>query len=307
MRGRTEVLVVGGSVLALAGGLFFYMLRASDQRLETAPGVLQSRVMVEDPPGPFLVTIESVEYSGEDSDYSRYRGTVWDARSGARLTRVRDVPWRRCVVARGARLWCLEDQGSVELVGLPALERVASFVELEGRAGQRLLHAAQLQVEAGVLAVTLSDGKLMGIDPDTLALVPRPPVAPRRAPEGPVFSPCRISGTQRLGICQGVPRGVRVDPGDGFLAPELLGRGPSGWLVLADTSLDPLVAQRELVWLDERFTQTRRLALGPVDGWSSQARDWLDNRRLLVLTHTGPSFTVGIDLEQGRELWRVAH
>lgn len=307
MRRRTEVLVVGGSVLALAGGLFLYILHANDQRLETAPGVLQARVMVEGPPGPLLVTIESVEYSSEDNDYSRYRGTVWDASSGARLARVRDVPWRRCVGARGARLWCLEDQGTVELVGLPALERVASFAELEGRAGQRLLGAAQLQVEAGVLAVTLSDGKLMGLDPETRSLVPRPPAAPRGAPEGPAFSPCPIPGTQRLGLCQGGPRGERVDPGDGFLSPELLGRGPSGWLVLADTSLDPQVAQRELVWLDERLTQTRRLPLGPVGGWSSQARDWLDRRRFLVLTHTDPSFTVGIDLEQGRERWRVTH
>lgn len=307
MRGRTEALVVIGVTLVLVGGLFFFFRQQSAERAATGPGRLESRVVVDG----LLMTLESVHFSSEDNDYDRYRARAWNALTGARVGQAEDVTWRSCRPARGSRLWCLDEQAQVQLVGVPAFETVATFATLEQKAGQKLLDASALSVHGGALEVTLSDGKLMALDPDTLALVARaaPEVMPNR--EGPALEACPLPETRRVGLCRDVygPNPTRVDSGEGFLSPEVLGRGPAGWLVLNTSSLDPSTAQLELVWLDDAFKETRRLTLGPTGGWSSGARDWLDERKLLLLTHAeaGNTFTVAIDLVQGQQRWRVAH
>ena len=260
--------------------------------------------------GPVWVAVESVEMSsGDDERETRWRMSVNDARTGRRLARKLDVPWRACTGAGEGRLWCLTpSSGEVSVVSLPALE------ELHGAAAVKaagLEDAWRLETDLqGALLGQTSAGQLVRLDPEGLRVTGRQAAAPPSAtgPFASVFT-CALAEPGRQGLCRNTPDRPRLDEGPGFFQLRRLDfPGLEDRLVLlARTAAAPMAKGAELIVFDAQLRPSVRNRL--LEEQAPLVSTGLTADRSMVVLGFGPpaNLTVGVDLLTGAQRLRIEH
>lgn len=309
MSGRATVVLSVLLCVVLFGSLMLFSRWRRDERLESGSGDLHHAVLVQAEP-PTLLSIEALEFSSEDDDEIVYRVTSWDARTGKRLARLKEVAWRKCASAGAGLVWCLTDKDELEVLRVPTLTLAHGAAEVSAKVGQKVMNATQLDVsEAGRLRATLADGRKVELSADTLALSPQSPEAQRPSSPSPRVYACSIANSERLGLCERVEYGKeqRVDTGDGWLRLRVVSELPDGWILAVNTSLDDAVNERRLVRLDATFKELGSTTIGKVASWATLEPMWVTPNELFLVSSPETHSTIGVDAQTGTERFRIAH
>lgn len=231
----TLSLIAGG--LAIVVGTVLWARHARDEEYEHGDAELADATMVD----TMLVVLAAQTFTdaSDGEQVQKWRATVHDATTGARLKRVVEVEWRRCADDGHQRMWCLREQGGVERVKVPSLE-IEPTDEIERALGER-------------------------------AVVERPASDPGAA---------TFPGSERF---------------------------PGARLLEATPSRAVLAVGPELR-IFERTGET--LAQNPLAVHAAPfggGQRWLIDQQRLVVLLPGTHSSIAIDLETGRELWRIRH
>lgn len=307
MSGRATTVLAVIIMGVLIGALVLFARWRREVRLESGEGELRSSLLVEGD-GPVLLSIESLEFSSEDSDETIYRLSTWDAVTGKRLARVKEVPWRDCAAASRGLVWCVTDQREVEVLNVPSL--TVKHAKVSATLGGKIMNASNLEVSSlGKLRATLADGKKVEVDAETLSTAPQVTEPPRDSPPSPRVSDCSIPNSERRGLCERDESGQlqRVDATDGWLRLQVVSELPDGWILCVNTSLDDAANQRRVVKLDQAFKEVGSTTIGQLPGWSTIKPLWVKPNELFLVSSTEVDATIGIDAKSGHELFRIAH
>lgn len=295
--------------LALVAGGFAYGAWRRESRLESGEGALKQAFLVQTASGPVLMALESLEFSGEDYDETVYRATAYDARTGVRLARRKEVTWRGCVPAGEGLAWCHGENDSLEVVNVPTLDTKFDQAALTARLGHKVMNASQLDVSAaGRLRVTLDDGTKVELDATTLNTSELSKDEPRSRPGTRLFD-CSIPNSEREGLCVRGQYGAeqRVDPGAGWLRMQVLAEVEGGVLIIANSSLDDSANSRRVVRLDSQFKEVGQTTIGKIHGYATYEPMWAKPGELFLISSNDLNETIGIDARDAREVFRIKH
>lgn len=299
----------------LFGGMWLHLSKARGDRLENGEAEVRSLLLASAGGTPLWVSLETLEFSGEDFDETVWRMSVYELETGKRVARRADVLWRECASAGEGRLWCVGPNGGVEVVTLHGLETKHSAEAIQNKVLHKMMDASALRTtEAGSLRTMLADGRTVVLHPDTLELTPA--ISEYQAPPSPQFersSPffglraCPLPNSGRSGLCIGFDD--RRDRGEGYLRPEVLvvPELKDRLLLLAKTSLDEAVSAQELWVLDEQLQPVNHRVLTPKSP-SVVKLQWLEKTRTVVLGFGPPANeTIAVDVGSGAERYRIKH
>ncbi|MFT3712510.1 MAG: hypothetical protein QM817_33095 [Archangium sp.] len=307
--GKAGIIISIALTAAVFAGLWAWSTWNRANELEYGEGRLKNALVI---PGanPVLLAVESLEFSSEDSDEIVFRLTSYDARTGKRIARKKEVPWRDCAPASEGLAWCYGDDSTLEVITVPALETKWSAAALSAKVGQKIMNVTQLDVSAkGGFRATLADGKKVELDAQTLNATPQTEAAPRKSRPSPKLFDCSIPNTEREGLCTRGQYGAeqRVDTGDGWLRMDVLADVPGGMIIAVNTSLDDAVNERLIVRLDDKLREVGATSLGKRHGYMSHDLVWVTPDELFVLVDKEFDTTIAIDATSGRPAWRVRH
>lgn len=297
------------------GGIWLHASKAREDRLANGEAELKSLLAASAGGVPVWVSLETQEFSTEDSDETVWRMSVYELETGKRLARRAEVPWHDCASAGDGRLWCTLPGGLVEVVTLHGLETKHSAEAIEAKLVHKMMDAHALRItDDGSLRTMLADGRTVTIHPDTLEQTPamgdvRPQSAPQYERTSPFFGlrACPLPNSGRSGLCIGFDD--RRDTGEGWLRPEVLvvPELKDRLLVLAKTSLDEAVTAQELWVLDEKLQPVTHRVLVPKSP-SLVKQYWFEKTRTVVLGFGPPANeTVAVDVGNGAERYRIRH
>lgn len=307
--GKKSIIISVVLTAVVFAGLWVWSSWRRTDRLEYGEGDLKNAFVI---PGtnPVLLSIESLDFSGEDDTEIVFRVTTYDARSGKRIARKKEVSWRDCTPASEGLAWCYGDANTLEVITVPALETKWDAVSLSTKVGQKIMNVTQLDVSSvGGFRATLADGKKVELDAQTLNATPQTEAAERKSRPSPKLYDCSIPNSEREGLCTRGQYGTeeRVDTGDGWLRMDVLAQVPGGLIIAVNTSLDDAVNERLIVRLDDRLREVGVTSLGKMHGYLSHDLIWVTPDELFVLVSKEFDTTIAIDARSGREVYRVRH
>lgn len=308
MSGRRTTALSVVIVAVLVGTLFAFAQWRRETRLESGEGTLRDAFLVQSEPLTYM-SVETIYFSGEDSDETVYRVTTWDAKSGKRLARVKEVEWRHCAAASKGLAWCHTNKDELEVLNVPSLTLKHAAAQVNAKVVQKIMNATQLDVTPeGRARVTLADGRKVDLDAETLSITPQS-TADRPSSPGPRIEPCSIPNSERQGLCARDDFGKvkRLDEGDGWLRLAVVSEVPGGWILAANTSLDDAVNQRRVIRVDEQLKEVGATSLGKVPGWSTVSTMWVTKDELFLVPVRENGITIGISAKTGQEAFRIQH